>query len=57
MKEPKNWVIIDTRSRKPLIGINSKNLEFSTYEIALEVAVQFFNVDSHYLIFDKTLIL
>lgn len=54
MKEPKNWVIVDTRSRMPLHGINGKNLEFSTYEIALEVAVQFFSVDTNFVILDKT---
>lgn len=50
MENEKNWFIIDTRTKRPLYGINTKSLTFSSYEIANEVAVQFFHSENDYII-------
>lgn len=44
------YIIIDLKTTKALYGINNKTLSFSTYDIAEEVAKQFFNEKSDYLI-------
>ena len=38
----RNWIIIDTNTGKALYGAERKTLRFSTEEIALELAKQFF---------------
>lgn len=36
------WIIIDTRTKLALHGVNNITLQFSSHSIAQEVAVQFF---------------
>ena len=44
------YIIIDLATSKALYGYKEKTLLFSTYEIAQEVAIQFFATESKYYI-------
>lgn len=50
MKKEKEWVILDLRTKKLLYGVGRKTLTFSTEDIAIEVAEQFFEVPEIYTI-------
>lgn len=47
-----SYIIIDLRTLKALCGYGGKTLIFSSEEIAMEVAVQFFKTVHHFIIFD-----
>jgi len=52
MKETSNesWIIIDLSTKKALYGAETKTLQFSSEQIALEVASQFFLNENKYMI-------
>ncbi len=46
------YIIFSKFTNKVLYGFNSKTLVFSTYEIAYEVAIQFFEKESDFTIIE-----
>ena len=44
------WIIIDTRTKKALYGVDNITLNFSSRIIAEEVAIFFFRNNSEYII-------
>lgn len=50
MKENKTWIIIDVKTKKALYGFKRKTLTFSSEEIAIEVAEQFFETYNEFLV-------
>lgn len=58
MKKERNWIIVDTQTGKALYGFGRKTLKFSSEETAQEVAEQFFEKYTYFLIFNiKDLVL
>lgn len=48
------WIIVDTRKYAALYGVGGKTLSFSSKEIALEVANQFFENEDFFMLVSVT---
>lgn len=44
------WIIVDTKKYAALYGIGGRTLHFSSKEIALEVALQFFTQEENFML-------